>query len=56
MKTEQQAKLLTITKALADELEEYVSLDQESGLRPSTAEDALQQWNDFCLEMPSEQS
>ncbi|MES9925959.1 MAG: hypothetical protein ABW152_17910 [Candidatus Thiodiazotropha endolucinida] len=54
MKPEQVEKLLAITKQMADELEEYVSIDRESGLTPASAEDALQQWNDFCLEVPSD--
>ncbi|MCU7842092.1 MAG: hypothetical protein KZQ94_22315 [Candidatus Thiodiazotropha sp. (ex Troendleina suluensis)] len=54
MTTDQSKKLMDITKKMADELEEYVSLDKQAGFSPSSAEDTLQKWNDFCLEMPSE--
>ncbi|MCU7877252.1 MAG: hypothetical protein KZQ84_10715 [Candidatus Thiodiazotropha sp. (ex Lucinoma borealis)] len=54
MTTDQSKTLMTITKKMADELQEYVSQDEEAGYHPSSAEDTLQQWNDFCLEMPCE--
>ncbi|MEW8494271.1 MAG: hypothetical protein AB2604_10735 [Candidatus Thiodiazotropha taylori] len=44
------AELIEITKKMADELQEFVSKDEDEGFHPASAEEVLQEWNDFCLE------